>query len=118
MEVVGKVKVVTPEQKISDSYTKRELVIVTDEQYPQSIIIEFPQGKCNNDLDKLAIGQEVKVYINLGGREWVNPQGETKFFNSIKGWKVESLGSAPVAQPAPKMGAMLPGEDNDDLPFG
>ncbi|HAH55237.1 MAG TPA: hypothetical protein DCM02_08145, partial [Flavobacterium sp.] len=56
MEITGKVKVVTPEQEITPSYTKRELVIVTDEQYPQSIMIEFGQGKCNEYLDKLTIG--------------------------------------------------------------
>ena len=89
MEVIGKVKVVGAENQISTSYTKRELVVTTDEQYPQSIQIEFPQGKCNNELDTLDVGDDVKVSINLGGREWVNPQGETKYFNSIKGWKVE-----------------------------
>lgn len=88
MEVTGKVKVVGAEQQIGASYMKRELVIETDEQYPQTITIEFPQGKCGNELDKLVVGQSVTVGINLGGREWVNSQGETKYFNSVKGWKI------------------------------
>ena len=126
MEITGKVKVVTPEQEITPSYTKRELVIVTDEQYPQSIMIEFGQGKCNEYLDKLTIGEEVKVSINLGGREWVNPQGETKYFNSIKGWRIEKIGSTPVAQTAPApvtefapspTSGQVPDAEESDLPF-
>ena len=35
MEVTGKIKVVNPEQQISASFKKRELVVTTDEQYPQ-----------------------------------------------------------------------------------
>ena len=40
MEVTGKVKVVNPEQQVSASFKKRELVVTTDEQYPQHILIE------------------------------------------------------------------------------
>lgn len=122
MEVVGKAHLIGAEIKVTDSYTKRELVIKTDEQYPQLISIEFGQGKCNEYIDKLKIGDEVKISINLGGREWTNPQGETKYFNSIKGWKVEKLSevlateTVPVAEfaPAPKQVSAV---EDDGLPF-
>jgi translation initiation factor IF-3 len=89
MEVIGKVKVINPTQEVSASFKKRELVVVTAEQYPQSILIEFAQDKCDL-LDNFQEGQEVKVSINLRGREWVSPQGETKYFNQIQGWKIEA----------------------------
>ena len=88
MEVSGVIKVIGDVQEVSASYKKRELVVSTEEQYPQSIAIEFAQDKTAL-LDFYNIGDSVKVSINLGGREWVNPQGETKYFNSIKGWKIE-----------------------------
>lgn len=88
MEVKGLVKLVGATQEVSASYKKRELVVTTEEQYPQHIAIEFAQDKVSL-LDNLQVGQEVNVHINLGGREWVNPQGETKYFNSIKGWKID-----------------------------
>jgi len=88
MEVIGKIKVIGDVQEVSASYKKRELVIATEEQYPQFISIEFPQDKTAL-LDFFNVGDAVKVSINLGGREWVNPTGETKYFNSIKGWKIE-----------------------------
>lgn len=90
MEVEGNVIMIGLEQQVSSSFKKRELVVKTETQYPESILIEFNQDKCDL-LNGLNVGDKVKVSINLGGREWVNPQGETKYFNSIKGWKVEKL---------------------------
>jgi len=128
MEIKGLVKVVGDELTVSPSYTKRELVITTEEQYPQSIMIEFPQGKCNTQLDQLTPGERVTVSINIGGREWVNPQGETKYFNSIKGWKVSvdttpqaaaPAAAAPVSTPTPAATGAAPTieETGDDLLF-
>ena len=89
MEVIGKIKVIGSIQQVTDSYKKRELVVTTAEQYPQHFLIEFSQDKCDL-LNAFQEGQEVKVSINLRGREWVNPQGETKYFNQIQGWKIEA----------------------------
>jgi translation initiation factor IF-3 len=88
MELSGKVKVVNLEQQVSATYRKRDLVITTDEQYPQHVQIEFAQDNCDL-LNNLQIGQQVKVSINIKGREWINPQGEAKYFNSIQAWKIE-----------------------------
>lgn len=89
MEVTGKVKVINAEQQVSASFKKRELVVTTEEQYPQHILIEFTQDKCDL-LNNYKPNDEVKVSINLRGREWTNPNGETKYFNSIQGWRIES----------------------------
>ena len=125
MEVLGRVKVINPEQQVSASFKKRELVVTTEEQYPQHIMIEFVQDK-SDLLNSVAVGENVKVSINLGGREWVNPQGETKYFNSIKGWRIEKIQSeapaAPGMAPMPPAEAFAPAtnfteEEHDDLPF-
>lgn len=125
MEVLGKVKVINAEQQVSASFKKRELVVTTDEQYPQHIMIEFTQDKCDI-LNNYSIGDAVKVSINLRGREWVNQQGETKYFNSIQGWRIEKTQSdAPAAQgmpPVPAAETFAPAtdfkeEEHDDLPF-
>lgn len=123
MEVTGKVKVINAEQQVSASFKKRELVVTTEEQYPQHILIEFTQDKCDL-LNNYRPGEAVKVSINLRGREWTNPQGETRYFNSIQGWRIEKLaGEAPVqTAPIPVAEAFPPAtnfkeEDHDDLPF-
>lgn len=124
MEVSGKIKVINPEQQVSASFRKRELVVTTDEQYPQHIIMEFTQDKCDL-LNSYKVGEGVKVSINIRGREWVSPQGETKYFNSIQGWRIERLqAEVPAAQmpPVPAAEAFEPAtnfneEEHDDLPF-
>ena len=88
MELKGKVHKIGNSQTFGN-YEKRELVIKTDEQYPQTISIEFGQGKCNEYIDKLVIGQEVTIGINLRGREWASPLGDVKYFNTIQGWSVK-----------------------------
>jgi translation initiation factor IF-3 len=100
------------------------MVITTEEQYPQHILVEFIQDKCDL-LNNYSVGQPVKVSINLRGREWTNPQGETKYFNSIQGWRIENLQSEAQGEnmpPVPPMEAFEPAddlneEDHDDLPF-
>lgn len=125
MEVQGKIKLIGETQTFgSNGFRKREVVITTEEQYPQHLMIEFVQDKTDL-LNNYQVGQQVKISINLRGREWVNPQGETKYFNSIQGWRIESLqqeSSGGEAPPVPPMDAFEPAEnlkedDYDDLPF-
>jgi hypothetical protein len=126
MEVIGKIKMVGATQDVSASFKKRELVVTTEEQYPQHIMVEFTQAKVD-DLNSYQVGEQVKVSINLRGREWVNPQGETKYFNSIQGWRIERMAAAaptgnPEMPPMPAAEAFAPAtdfkeEEHDDLPF-
>ena len=101
MEIQGRIKQIFPSQMIGQNgFEKRDLVIVTEEQYPQTIIIQFTQQRCDL-LDSLQVGQNVKVYINIRGREWTNPQGEIKYFNTIEGWKIEVIQITNVAYQQP-----------------
>ncbi|WP_298494293.1 DUF3127 domain-containing protein [uncultured Algibacter sp.] len=125
MEVQGRIKMVGETQTFgSNGFRKREIVVTTEEQYPQHIMVEFVQDKTDL-LNSYKVGQQVKININLRGREWVNPQGETKYFNSIQGWRIEALQSEAAEgniPPVPPADAFEPAgdlkeEDHDDLPF-
>lgn len=121
MEIKGKIKIIGADQQVSKSFVKRELVVSTDEQYPQHILINFVQDKCDI-LDKYKVGDFVEVGINIRGREWVSPAGETKFFNDIQGWKIAYDKERPKetkAPPAVHEAKPIPPkeEEHDDLPF-
>ena len=126
MEVQGKVKMIGETQSFgSNGFRKREIVVTTEEQYPQHIMVEFVQDKVDL-LNNFQVGQPVKISLNLRGREWVDPQGVTKYFNSIQGWKIEALqAAAPQGAPMPPMppadafepATNLNTDDHDDLPF-
>ena len=113
MELLGTVKAINNAQEVSSTFKKREIVITTEEQFPQHILVEFTQDKCDL-LNAYKVGDKVKVGINLRGREWTNPQGETRYFNSIQGWNIfkQDGNSAPNATQAPST------EDPFDNIFG
>ena len=126
MEVIGRIKMIGVTQDVSASFKKREIVVTTEEQYPQHISVEFQQAKVD-DLNSYQVGEQVKVSINLRGREWTSPQGEVKHFNTITGWRIERLANAAPSNsqempPLPAAEAFAPAtdfkeEEHDDLPF-
>lgn len=136
MEVLGTLKMVGETVDVGSSgFQKRDCVVTTDEQYPQHILVQFVQDKCNL-LSNYKIGDKVSIGINLRGREWVNPKGETVYFNTIQGWKIANIQpehNAPATAPAqtypqaPAQGAFgvngVTGQQataefqDDDLPF-
>jgi len=125
MEIQGKIKLIGETKTFGNNgFRKREVVVTTEEQYPQHILVEFVQDKCDL-LNNHNVGETVKISINLRGREWTNPQGEVKYFNSVQGWRIESLqtdqGDSGMP-PVPPIEAFEPAEelneeDHDDLPF-
>jgi hypothetical protein len=124
MEVTGTIKKIDETKTFGNNgFRKREMVITNNEQYPQFLMIEFIQDKCDL-LNNYNVGDQVKVSINLRGREWINPEGEAKYFNSIQGWRIENLQAqqGAGAPPPEAMESFTPAEevsDNepDDLPF-
>jgi translation initiation factor IF-3 len=119
MEVKGIIKLINETQTFGEKgFRKREVVVTTqDSQYPQHILIEFVQDKTEL-LDHYKEGQEVTISINLRGREYTNPQGEVKYFNSLNGWKIEAepIQEQKPSSYAPPTDAFEPIEDDSNEP--
>ena len=122
MEVFGQIIVVGATETIgAKGFKKRLIVVKTDEQYPQTIPVEFTQDKTSL-LDSFVIGDTVKIGINLRGTEW---QG--RYFANIQGWNInkgEREKSAESFMPDRQgINAMMENaeqeqaEDLNDLPF-
>ena len=119
MEVNGKVKKVFQTVKVTEKYSKREVVITTkDGMYEQDILLH-----CSNNqtdlLDGIRVGDNVDCKFNLKGREWTNPQGDVKYFNSLELWQINvqmKEENTPVAKPTATQ-IVNEVEDNDTLPF-
>lgn len=115
-EVIGKLKLKTEIKTFgSNGFQKRDIVVTTDEQYPQMILIELHQDKCDL-INSYNVGDNIKVYTNIRGREWINPQGEVKYFNSLVGWRIEKVEDAPNV-PLPPVEPVNTDNEPDDLPF-
>jgi len=93
MEISGKIKIIYPTKEVSDTFKKRELVVTTEEQYQQHILIDFIQEKCSV-LDSYKVGDAVNVSVNVRGKEYTNKNGEVSYFNQLQGWKIEKTDSA------------------------
>src|ERR1017187_6713011 len=107
MEITGTLKVKNNEVQVSEKFKKREFVITDNSsQYPQFIQFQLTQDRCSL-LDSYKLGDEIKVYFNLRGREWKNPQGEVKYFNSLEAWRLESVSSQNTSSsPSPDIKAV------------
>ena len=63
MEVLGRIKHIYGTKEYgSNGFRKRELVITTEEQYPQHILLEFVQDKCDL-LNSFSENDRVKIGI-------------------------------------------------------
>jgi hypothetical protein len=97
------------------TFKKRLLVVKTNEQYAQEVPIDFVQDKCDV-LDKYAIGQNVKVGINIRGNSH-----NGKWYCSLNGWRIDKedattqVETFEVKQPL-EVSAVLQ-QAADDLPF-
>ena len=111
----GEIVRISPRRQVSDKFTVRDLVIRTDGDYPQTIIFQLTNAKCDQ-ADNLQPGEQITVHFNLRGREWTSPQGEVKYFNTLDAWKVELAGQGHGTTPAQ---TSQPTHTNpaNDLPF-
>lgn len=83
MEITGTVVLVGQTESVGQNgFTKRLLVVQTNEQYPQKLPIDFVKEK-TEILDRIQVGQNVTVSINLRGSE-----SNGRWFAQIQGWKV------------------------------
>ena len=126
MEAAGKLRVIFDTKQVSERFTKREFVLeVADGKYPQTVLFQLTGDRCSN-LDQFSVGDEVRIEFNLRGREWRNPQGEVKYFNSLDVWRIERAGESRRPRrdsgprdfdaPPPRNDEPRP-SDVEDLPF-
>jgi len=89
LELKGKVHFIGQTETVGNNFTKRVLVIKTEEnpQYPQYPAIEFQKDKTAL-LNGLTLGQEVNVSININGK--AEPYNG-RYFSSIVGWKISKI---------------------------
>lgn len=123
MKIEGKLYTKMNTEQISDTFRKREFVVEYAENplYPQFIKFELIQDNVAL-VDNFEPGQMIEVDFNLRGREWTNPQGQKKYFNTLAAWRIQraAVDGAPGAETPPDdvySVAEMSSEGSDDLPF-
>ena len=109
--IEGKVLSIGELQTFSSGFTKRVLVVKTDDaKYPQEIPIEFVKERTEK-LDKLSIGDGVTVETDIRGNEY-----NGKWYVSLTGWRLDQ---DPVVKsaPAPESAPAADEDEGDPIPF-
>jgi len=123
--IAGTVLRVLDEQKISDNFKKRVIVVEADEDtdYRQQVSVEFVNDKCQL-LGKYGKGDFVTIDCNIRGKDF-EKDGDMLNFTKLNGWRIKGQaggssnsddmpGSEPQQAPAP---TQAPPSGDDDLPF-
>ena len=93
MEIKAKLIEIMNTIRVSDKFQKREFVaeyVPEKSQYQEYLKFEIVQEKCEM-LDAFKVGEHVEILFNLKGRKWINPKGETVYFNSLQAWKLKKI---------------------------
>lgn len=72
----------------ASGFRRKDVILKTDDKYPQEITVEFHQEKIDL-LNNLRAGQKAKIFINILGKKYTDKNGALRRFNTIKGWKIE-----------------------------
>ena len=115
MELNVKIHSISETQNVTDTFSKREFIVETIEDYKQHLQLQFIKDKCSI-LDNYKVGQEVKVSLNLKGRLWTNKEGKEVAFNTLECWKIEKSGETPTQNNASEF-APPAEEEVNNLPF-
>lgn len=85
MTVEGNIKLIGETVTFDSGFTKRQIVVTTNETYPQEIAIDFIKDGCTM-LDSFEVGQNVCIAINIRGNEY-----NGKYYVSLQGWKIDNI---------------------------
>ena len=106
----GTIKLIGETQTFDSGFAKRQIVLTTQEQYPQDLAIDFVKDK-TKVLDLFNVGDVVEVSVNLRGNEY-----NGKYYVNLQGWKINKEGSDQAAPQSSTQPIAAP-TSKDDLPF-
>ncbi len=126
-ELTGRLVEKYNEQKVKDSFRKREFVVETresknDREFIEAIKFQLTQDKCAL-LDNVNLNEDVKITFNLRGRRY-EKDGKVSYFTNLEAWRVDSLSKGNSAPASSQQQSSQPMEQvasnsapDDDLPF-
>jgi hypothetical protein len=127
-EVTGRLVAIYATVQRTESFRTREFVIEKSEDINGRTITNYIKFQAVQDrtaiLDKMKVGEEVKVHFNLKGTKWMK-DGRENYITNLDAWRIEQF-VPQVAQnnsPAPANSDFDPFSMQtsdvaaDDLPF-
>lgn len=111
-EITGTVKKTFDMMSFPSGFSKRDLVLTTDDdRFPQDILITFVKEGCAQ-LDGVNAGERLRIHFRLRGREY-----KERFYVNLEAFKMERMDVAAGAPPSKDVTLDEPPLDDGPMPF-
>ncbi|HSC53625.1 MAG TPA: DUF3127 domain-containing protein [Phnomibacter sp.] len=119
-EMTGKIAAIYPTVQRTESFKTREFVVEKTEDIGSRTITNYIKFQCVQDktaiLDRMRLGEEVKVSFNLKGTKWVK-EGRENYITNLDAWRIEAFVQSGQAAANTYVDPPTPDMTADDLPF-
>ena len=93
-ELTGKLIVKYDEMQKSATFKTREFVVEKTDDIGGRTVTNFAKFQCVQDktsiVDRVNIGDEIKVYFNIKGTKW-EKDGKLSYFTNSDAWRIEQV---------------------------
>ena len=112
----------------TETFKVREFAVEKTDDIGGRTVNNYVKFQCVQDktaiIDKVNIGEEIKVHFNIKGTKW-EKDGKTSYFTNLDAWRVEQVLQPAAGKPSTDNEYMEPldtftstsSEAIDDLPF-
>ncbi len=125
-ELTGKLIAKYDTVQRTETFKVREFAVEKTEDIGGRTIVNYAKFQCVQDktaiVDKVNIGDDIKVYFNIKGSKW-EKDGKTNYFTNLDAWRIEQILNTNQGNNNSNNSAMEPidnftsPQENDDLPF-
>jgi hypothetical protein len=126
-ELTGKLVAKFDTVQRTETFKVREFAVEKSEDINGRTITNYAKFQCVQDkttiIDRVNIGDEIKVYFNIKGSKW-EKDGKVNYFTNLDAWRIEQIlqpgsntaGNSEYLEPLDTFSATPP-DAVDDLPF-
>lgn len=93
-ELTGKLLIKFDTTQRTESFKTREFVVEKSEDINGKLITNYIKFQCvqerTNIIDRVNVGDEIKVHFNIRGSKW-EKDGRVSYFNNLDAWRIEQV---------------------------
>lgn len=97
-EITGKLVAKFDTVQRSETFKTREFVVEKTDDINGRTIVNYVKFQCVQDkttiVDRVNIGDEIKVYFNIKGSKW-EKEGRTNYITNLDAWRLEQIMQRP-----------------------
>lgn len=92
MQIRGVLDVIEETTMVSDSFSRRGFVVVSQNNLERMEYIKFElhNTKCSL-LDSYKIGDKLLINFQIQGNKWATDEGKIKYFTTLKAWRLDKI---------------------------